>query len=141
MRNTMKLVYGLWFMGYGFFRRLRFTIYHIRYTIYLLLLFPKSVYAVDLQKEYAFGSIGSLGEALSFLAPVTFVLGGIIVFIYFLVGAYELIISSGDKGAVQAGKDKMIHAIIGLILLLATFILFRALPYLLRLDNFNIIGF
>lgn len=116
-------------------------------NIFLLNLFflsfgssPVAAAEYDLTREYAYGGIGSFGQIISYYVPIAFSIAGIMVVIYFLVGVFEFIISFGDKNAVAAAKDKILHAVIGLILLLIAFVIFRVLPSLLKLEGFNIIG-
>lgn len=108
--------------------------------MYMFELIKPAHAAINIGDEYAFGGITSFGQMISILTPYAFALAGIITVVYFIIGAFEMIISFGDKNAVSAAKDKMMHAIIGFILILAMFVIFRALPYLLQLNNFNIIG-
>jgi hypothetical protein len=65
---------------------------------------------------------GSLGEFVSLLIPLAFFIASMMVVFYFLIGAFELITSQGDKGHIVSGRAKIYHAIIGLVLLLLLFV-------------------
>lgn len=94
---------------------------------------------IDLSKQYAFGNITSLGQGLGFLVGPAFMIAGVAVVIYFIIGAVRFIFSAGDKGAVQGARDMITHAIIGFILLMLMFLLFQFIPEFLGLGKFKII--
>lgn len=47
--------------------------------------------------------------------------GGIMVLLYFVWGAVEWITAGGDSSKIQKGRDKIVQAIIGMILLVGSF--------------------
>lgn len=97
-----------------------------------LFIFPKEIFAVvDLGSNFAFGQVKSLGELIGYLVPTAFIIAGIMVVFYFMTAAFDMIISHGDKNAIAAARDKMIHAIIGMLLLILSFVVVRYLPYFL----------
>ena len=79
---------------------------------------------VQIADQYAFGKMASFGLALSFLVPLLFSIAAVLVTFYLLLGAFDMIISSGDKNAVSAAQAKITHAIIGFILLIVVFLVF-----------------
>ena len=98
----------------------------------MLLLFPaRAQAAVELSGNFAFGGIQSFGELISYLVPTAFIIAGIMVAYFFFTATFDMIISQGDKNAVSAARDKIIHAIIGLVLLVLSFVIVRYLPYFL----------
>jgi hypothetical protein len=100
--------------------------------IVALLLIPKTTYAAtDLSGIYAFGVVKSLGDLISYLVPTALIIGGLIVAYFFFTATFDMIISQGDKNAIAAARNKMVHAVIGLILLIVSFVAVRVLPYLL----------
>ena len=107
-----------------------------------LILFPENTYAaVNLADNYAFGSVKSLGQLIGYLVPLGLTLGGIMVSIYILLGAFDLIISWGDKNAIASARNKILHGIVGLVLLIAMFVVLKFLPTALGLNpGFSIIG-
>jgi len=94
----------------------------------------------QIENEFGFGGFGTLGDFTSILIPLAFSIAGVMVAFYFIIGAFELITSQGDKGHIVSARAKIYHAIIGLILLL---ILYLAVQFVLfdtlGLVNFNII--
>lgn len=77
---------------------------------------------------YAFGGFDSLGAALSPLVNPIFTIAGIIVFIYFLIGAFRMVISNGDKNIIASAREEMTHGIVGLLLLILIFLAAKYLP-------------
>lgn len=106
-----------------------------------VLFFPSPVRAVNLGSIYAFGKITSLGDLISYLVEPSFWLAGMVVAFYFFYAAIEMIYSHGDKNVIAAARDKMIHAIIGLLLLVGSFVIVKYLPNALGLGPIDIFKF
>ncbi len=107
------------------------------YTLFL----PTTAYAkpADLSQEYAFGPINSLGEGLTTLVRVGFEIGTTVVVIYFLIAAYQIITSAGDKNALAGAQSRMTHSIIGIILLVMLFSILQFIPSFFGIENFKLI--
>lgn len=95
--------------------------------------------SVDLGKNYGFGHIKSLGEALGLLMTPAFVIASIGVIFYFLIGAFKYLASGGDKNAVASGRSMITHAIIGFILLILWFLIVQFIPESLGFQGFKIL--
>ena len=95
--------------------------------------------AADLGEEYSFGHIKSLAEGIGYLITPALSIAGLAVLLYFIFGAFKLVFSAGDKTAVAEARGMIVHAIIGLILLLLMFVIFQFIPEFLGI-NFRIIG-
>jgi hypothetical protein len=106
-----------------------------------VLALPAQTYAVNLSTIYAFGKVKSLGELLSYLVDPAFWIAGSMVAFYFFYAALEMIYSHGDKNVIAAARDKMIHAIIGLGLIIGSFVLIKYLPNALGLGPIDIFNF
>jgi hypothetical protein len=104
-------------------------------------IFPMPVQAVELSSIYAFGKIKSLGELISYIVDPAFWLAGMLVSFYFFYAAIEMIYSHGDKNIIAAARDKMIHAMIGLLLLIGSFVIIKYLPNALGLGPLDIFNF
>lgn len=65
--------------------------------------------------------------------------GAIAVLLYFLWGAFEWITSAGDSGKLQTARNRMLHAFIGLLLLVSAYTIIGFISQLLFGDNFNIL--
>lgn len=100
---------------------------------YLFLIINPAHAATDIASNYAFGSVGTFGSLINYLIPVAFSMAAILVSFYIIVAAFDMIMSQGDKNATAAARDKIVHAIIGLMLLIAAFLVVRYLPYAIGL--------
>lgn len=63
----------------------------------------------------------NLGSLIGNLLQLVYYVAGLFFFIYFLIGGLQWITSGGDKGGVQAARDKIVNAVIGLILVVAAY--------------------
>lgn len=70
-------------------------------------------------------SYSSLGAFISYLVPVVFSIAAMLVVFYFIIGAFELITSQGDKAHIVSARSKIYHSIIGFILLMALFLVMQ----------------
>lgn len=86
---------------------------------------------------FGFGDTKDLGTALGGtgksgssgrLVALVFMVSGILVVFYFLLGAFDLITSQGDKNAIASARDKITHAIIGFVMLILVFLILQYLP-------------
>lgn len=94
----------------------------------------------NLGDHFGFGWLTSLGEAFSYLIKPAFAIASVAVLIYFLVGTTRLILSGGDKNAIAAGRDMIVHALIGFILLIIMFLIVQFLFEFLGIQGFRLIG-
>ena len=94
---------------------------------------------VDLKEQYGFGWITSLSQGLGFLIQPAITIAATAVLIYFIVAAFKLVFSAGDKNAVAEARGMITHAIIGLLLLFFMFVIFQFIPDFFGL-NFRIIS-
>lgn len=82
---------------------------------------------VNIGEQYAFGKVHSLGEGVQLLVNPAFSIATVLVIIYFLIGAFKLVASAGDKEAISTSQKMITHAIIGFILLMFSFLIFQFL--------------
>ncbi len=61
---------------------------------------------------------------------VLFPLAGVIVFFILIWGGYDLLMSQGEAEKIQAGKNKITTAIIGLVLLVVSYLITRIVGYI-----------
>lgn len=66
-------------------------------------------------------------------------LGAVAVLILFIWGAFEWIVSGGDKGKVENARNRITNAVIGLIILVGTFTILGFMGQLFFGDGFNIL--
>lgn len=72
-----------------------------------------------------------------YIIPLGFSVAAIMVSFYFIIGAFELITSQGDKGHIVSARAKIYHSIIGFILLIAIFLIMQYIPQALGI-NFSL---
>ena len=73
--------------------------------------------------QFGFGVFGTLGSLISYaLIPLAFSIAGIMVAFYFIIGAFEMITSQGDKAHIVSARAKIYHSLIGLVLLLVLYL-------------------
>lgn len=70
---------------------------------------------------------------------VMVIVGGLGFVLYFIIGAVQWIMSSGDKGKVEDAKNHIINAATGLVILLALLAINTFLTSVLNIDLLNII--
>ena len=78
---------------------------------------------------------GLIGSVLSF----AIVIGFILAFFFLLQGAFGWISSGGDEGKVEAARNRITQAIIGLVLLVSVWALFRLVGDFIGLDPENLL--
>lgn len=66
-------------------------------------------------------------------------IGALAVLVYFLWGAFEWITSAGDSGKIEGARNKMLHAFIGLLLLISAYTIIGFLSTVFFGKNFNIL--
>jgi len=81
---------------------------------------------IEVPKPPAF-KIESIGKLIS--SGIQFILigAGLIAFIYLLLGGIQWITSGGDKAGVDAARQKILAAVIGLIIVFATWALIKVI--------------
>jgi len=60
--------------------------------------------------------IGDIGKLISALVGVLLILSALIAFFYLILGGISWITSGGDKAAMETARNKITHAIVGLII-------------------------
>lgn len=90
---------------------------------------------VNIGSNFAFGYIPSFGVALNSLVPLAFAIAAVLLVFYFILAAFEMIYSQGDKNEVASARAKITHAIIGFVILIFVFLLLQFLPQALLGEN------
>lgn len=62
--------------------------------------------------------IPTFSTILSFVIKFFFVVAGIAALIFLLLGAFAWVTSGGDKGNVEKARDKIVNAIVGILLII-----------------------
>ncbi len=96
-----------------------------------------------------FGNVGFMGArdiaalsarftgVLSVILAIITISAGLWFTIQFLIGAFRWITSGGDKGNVEAAKEHLTHAVIGLAILVAAYVITGLIGVIFGLDILN----
>ncbi|OGJ37487.1 MAG: hypothetical protein A2383_00485 [Candidatus Pacebacteria bacterium RIFOXYB1_FULL_39_46] len=66
-------------------------------------------------------------------------IGAITVLVFFILGAFEWITSEGEKGKLEKARNRIMQAIIGLIILVGSFVILSFISDLFFGESFNIL--
>ena len=77
---------------------------------------------------------------LANFVKLSFIIGAIWAFFWFLMGAVEYIIAGGEKDKIAQARKRMVESITGLVILLCSYAIFRLINLIfgINLLNFNI---
>lgn len=78
-------------------------------------------------------------EYTVYLWRAAITIGALAVIVYFLLGAFTWITSGGDKAKVEDARNKITNAVIGLVLLVSSFVLLGFLSKILFAGQFDIL--
>lgn len=76
----------------------------------------------------------AIGKLLSTLAEGFLVLSFFMGFIYLMVGAIGWITSGGEKGKLEESRNRIIHALIGIIIVASTWAVMKLIGTFVNLD-------
>lgn len=79
----------------------------------------------------------NLGGVINSLLTIVMALAALAVFIYLIWGAFEWITSGGDKGKTESARNKITAAVIGLIVLAASYAILMLLLQILGFSDLN----
>lgn len=79
----------------------------------------------------------NIGSLLSSLLTIVMALAALAVFLFLIWGAFEWITSGGDKGKTESARNKITSAIIGLIVLAASYAILMLLLQILGFTDLN----
>ena len=79
----------------------------------------------------------SLGSFVSIIITTLTVVGGLAFVIYFIMAGIKWITAGGDKNSTQQAKDQMVHAAMGLIVIVASYFIIGIIGGVLGLDILN----
>jgi len=101
---------------------------------------PAGKQDIVIQQQYGFGVFNTLGDLTNILLPLAFSIAGMMIVFYFLIAAFEMITSQGDKAHIVSARAKIYHSLIGIILLLLLYLVVRFILFdVLKLTSFNFI--
>lgn len=101
----------------------------------------EKILAVDL-KDYAPSAFTSWGQLTTVIVGNAFVLAGLISFVLLVFGGFKVIISagSGDSKSLEQGKQTITYAVIGLILVVASYWIVQLIGDLTGVNLLNVPG-
>ena len=76
-----------------------------------------------------------------YLWNVIMIVGGLIVLFFFVQAAIEWISAGGDSGKIQKARDRMIQSVIGLFILIFSFVIINFISAVLFGGEFNLLKF
>lgn len=89
------------------------------------LLTPVQALAANINITPPAQGFNDIGDAISKILSIAFVVALLLVLIMLIWGAFEWITSGGDKEAVGKARGKILNALIGIAILAVAFALFR----------------
>ncbi|MCL5675953.1 MAG: pilin [Patescibacteria group bacterium] len=72
-----------------------------------------------------------IGSIISFVLPYAFVLSGILLLFFLISGGFDLMTSAGDAKKTEQAKEKLTNALIGFIIVFASFWIYQIIKYIL----------
>lgn len=84
-------------------------------------------------------SFDTLTLFITNFVKITFVVGGLAFFFMLLWGAIEYITAGGEKDKVGAASKRMSTALIGMVILLSTYAVFKLVNYFFGIDVLNLV--
>ncbi len=99
----------------------------------------KNIYAPQEAVTDATGetALNAMTTMISNVIAIGTVAAGIFFIIYFLLAAYAWLMSEGDSGKLQKARNQMIHAVIGLALVVGAYAIIGLIGSLVGLDILN----
>jgi hypothetical protein len=78
--------------------------------------------------------VSVLGKLISNIIDGMFIMGFLIALVYLITGGFHWITSAGDKGNLENARNKIIHAIVGLIVLASAWAIMTLVGSFIGLD-------
>ena len=86
---------------------------------------------VDLQGPTEMvGRFEDIGDVVGKLVPIVLSIAGLILFIMLIWGGYDFLFSGGDPGKVEAGRTRIMNAIIGFVIVFVAYFLVQLLGFI-----------
>lgn len=76
-----------------------------------------AVPATQISGNSGYGGAAVLGRYIAVMMQTALVLGGLAVLVFLFIGALGWITAGGDKGKVEAARERIIQALVGLAIL------------------------
>ncbi len=82
--------------------------------------------------------ITNVGEFLSNVASLLIILAFFLTFFSLILGGLQWIVSGGEKEKVTAARNRLIHALLGLVIVMASWSLMQLTGQFFGIDPFNL---
>lgn len=92
---------------------------YLQYSAYFLFAAPVLAENIQINKKDIGFTIPSLGDLLTFLIRIFFIVAGLAALLFLLTGALSWVTSGGNKENVDKARDKITNAVVGLIIIVA----------------------
>lgn len=76
----------------------------------------------------------SVTTLVNLIVPIMMLVGGIITLSMLLLGAYKYLTSEGNPEKISKAQSVLIYAVLGLFLIVASFVITRIIGYVLKVD-------
>lgn len=86
---------------------------------------PARAFAEDIIIKEPEAGFKNIGDFVNNVITLAFVFAVLVVLVMLIMGAYEWMVSGGDKEAVSKARNRIINALIGLVVLAVAFALAR----------------
>jgi hypothetical protein len=86
-------------------------------------------------EDFKFGGPkATIGDIISELLPYVFVLAGLGLFVYLIIGGFQLLTSGGNPEKVKVAQGKITSAVIGFVIIFIAYWLVRILEIVLGIS-------
>jgi hypothetical protein len=83
------------------------------------------------------GYTKDIGQLINFILQLVIVFALLLVFFNLIMAGLQWITSGGDKGKIDASRQRIISALVGILVLSAAFAIAQLVAYILGFDSFN----
>ncbi len=94
--------------------------------------------ATGILKQACAGSDRSIGQLVGFIVTIAFVIAVLVALLFLVWGGIKWITSGGDKAGVEAARNQIIAAVIGLIVVFLAFFILNLVLQLFGLSLFDL---
>lgn len=85
------------------------------------------------------GSIkGEIGPIINNALIIVFAVAALLVLVYLIIGAFQWIVSGGDKEAVGKARARITHALVGFLILALAFVIINVVGNISGIDFLNL---
>ena len=80
----------------------------------------------------------TIGGLIAYFLPIIFVIAGLILLVFLIVGGFKFLTSSGDPKAMSSAQKIIMNALIGFLIVIASFWIFQILSTVFQLGEANL---